>query len=678
MPQTRSASAAAGARGLLPWLAVAATLLAAVATAQEPADEQADHPAEARKLIEAAGGAAVHPGADALVVLDRTEVDVEDSGLAHIVARNITQALTAAGARDLGFLRFDYDPATQLIEVRRIRIHRADGGHEDVDPDRLADVTAPAHAIYWGARMKVLDLPDLAVGDAVETVTYRKGFQIAYLAGADEDGRYVPPMRGHYYDVVLFQGPHPIHEKVYELRTPRDKPVQYSVYNGEVFAAATFDGFTNTYRFWKREVPAAEPEWRSPGASDWVAKVVLATAADWPAKSRWFEEANRHQFEASDEIRAKVREIVAGLATDEERIAAINHWVAQEIRYCGLNMGKGEGYTLHPGTMIYEERSGVCKDIAGMAITMLRAAGYEVYPAMTMAGARVEAVPADQFNHCVVALRGPDGGFEMLDPTWIPFAMSNWSRAEGEQDFVIGTPEGEQLMRTPAYTPEDNRVDLTIRARIDADGTLRGRLRMIGAGYADTRLRRSVGSAPIRSVERDLRRWLATLAPGARLVSYELGDHRDFTRPLPLTVEFEVPGYALAGPRTLLWRPLGPQLVMANHAGAFRFAGRDLPAERETPALIWYPQRVVIEERVALPRGYRARAPERAWDAGDPGGIARLESAFDPDGDELASRVTVEVGRRTIEPEEWPGFRAVVGELEDAGDGFLVARREGD
>ena len=121
-----------------------------------------------------------------------------------------------------------------------------------------------------------------------------------------------------------------------------------------------------------------------------MAKVVLATAEDWPAKSRWFHEANVNQFEANDEIRAKVRELVAGLKSDEERIAAINHWVAQEIRYCGLNMGEGEGYTLHPGAMIWEERSGVCKDIAGMAITMLRAAGYEVHPAMTMAGARVE------------------------------------------------------------------------------------------------------------------------------------------------------------------------------------------------------------------------------------------------------------------------------------------------
>lgn len=53
-------------------------------------------------------------------------------------------------------------------------------------------------------------------------------------------------------------------------------------------------------------------------------------------------------------------------------------------------MGTGEGYTLHKGTMIFRDRSGVCKDKAGMLITMLRAAGFESYPAMTMAGSRID------------------------------------------------------------------------------------------------------------------------------------------------------------------------------------------------------------------------------------------------------------------------------------------------
>ena len=55
-------------------------------------------------------------------------------------------------------------------------------------------------------------------------------------------------------------------------------------------------------------------------------------------------------------------------ATDDRKAEVLVHWVAQNIRYSGQTMGEGEGFTLHPANMIFEQRSGVCKDIAGMLI----------------------------------------------------------------------------------------------------------------------------------------------------------------------------------------------------------------------------------------------------------------------------------------------------------------------
>ena len=48
-----------------------------------------------------------------------------------------------------------------------------------------------------------------------------------------------------------------------------------------------------------------------------------------------------------------------------EKIAVLTHWVADNIRYSGISMGKGEGFTLHNLKMNYTDRCGVCKDIAG-------------------------------------------------------------------------------------------------------------------------------------------------------------------------------------------------------------------------------------------------------------------------------------------------------------------------
>ena len=67
-----------------------------------------------------------------------------------------------------------------------------------------------------------------------------------------------------------------------------------------------------------------------------------------------------------------------------EKIAVLTHWVADNIRYAGISMGKGEGYTLHDTKMNYTDRCGVCKDIAGTLVSFLRMAGFEL-SAMTMA-----------------------------------------------------------------------------------------------------------------------------------------------------------------------------------------------------------------------------------------------------------------------------------------------------
>lgn len=648
---------------------------AAACGAAEPAAENPDFKA----LIDAAGDAADHPGADAVVVFDRTDVIMEDSGLSHVVSHALTKILTPAGARDGAGLSFEYDPATQLIELRRVAVHRADGTVEVIDASHPVDVTAPAHAIYWGMHMVAVEVPGLRPGDAVEVETYRKGFQIAYLGGnePEDESKYIPPMAGHFYDVVLFQGGDPIVEKTYTLHTPLNKPVQFSSYNGDVSASQTFDDEGFTYVFAKRDVPAAPHAWRRASLSDIAPKVVLATVQDWREKSRWFFATNDWVFADNEAIRAKVAELVDGLKTDDERVAAINHWVAQNIRYCGLNMGEGEGYTIHPGEMIFRERSGVCKDIAGMTITMLRSAGYEVYPAMTMAGARVEAIPADQFNHCVAAMRLEDGTYRMLDPTWIPFSRFGWSRAEGEQHYVIGSPEGETLTTTPYYGPDENRARLKIRAEIEPDGTLKGKLSLDGDGYIDTRIRRARGSARIRDLVPGLERWLASLSPAAELVDYEFGDPADFSRGCGVELEFRVPGYACVGERSASWLPVAPRLILANYSGTSRFPDRDLPEERETPAMLWFASGWDVDERVSAPRGYRAEAPAEKWLAEEAGDAAwcDLDCGAGRGGMSLSGEIAVR--DRIVQPAGWPAFRATVEKLRELGGTRMVARRKG-
>jgi hypothetical protein len=670
-------------------------VIAGVIIGLAPVGASAQSDDEIRALIAKAGDAKEHPDAPFVAVFEKTDVTVEESGLAHFRRHNLTKILTEEGVKERAALRFDYDPASNFINVESVRIFRKGGAVETVDLSMLRDLFAPASMIYWGARMKLLGLPRLEVGDAVEVKTYKKGFEIAYLDDAGDasgagtaacpgvgatgtrrgtlgggpadtssadDARYIPPMRGHFYDVVLFQDAYPMMEKRYTLHMPKDKPIQYEVYNGALYSAQSFDEKGTHYSWWRTDIPALVEEPRSAEPPDVATKLVLATLPSWQEKSRWFAAIHDTIYTDNQAIRDKVRELTAGFTTDVERVAALQHWAAQEIRYSGLSMGKGEGYTHHPGTMSFRDRCGVCKDKAGMLVTLMRSAGYDVWPALTMAGSRVERVPADQFNHSVVAWRHKDGSFTMLDPTWVPYSNELWSSAEQEQNYVIGTPSGEGLMETPYSPPEQHVLKIISRGAVDTRGNLAGTLRIEATNYMDQRMRRYLGTHKKDDLRAYVEGWLAAISPSVVVEQFSIGDPLDFKKQFALDVRYRVPGYAIATERSLdfaspAWK-LGfgtpPLLVAASVIGS---------EKREYPLFIWYTQTLQCDESITVPGNLKPR--ELARQSEQSGAYAAFTMERSLSGAVLKNDGRVLVKRRTIPADQYGAFRGI---LKDAGD----------
>ncbi len=665
---------------------------------------------EIKRLIADAGDSGDYPGSDILYVFDRMDVTVEESGLAHFRSCKLIKVLTERGALREGVLRFDYDPSSNFIDVERVRVFRRDGSVEEIDTGSVKDLYAPAYMIYWGARMKLLSLPRLHPGDAVEIRTYKKGFEIAYLSpdaikgigeaflerypgglfaqavpgvynagsegygdggGVVEDERYIPPMRGHFYDVVLFQGTDPIKEKRYDLHLPKDKPVQFKVYNGTLFCSQNFDSTHVNYSWWLRDVPALKREPHMPNLSDVVTKLVLTTVPSWEEKSRWFASIHDTIFNDNEAIRRKVRGITKGLKGDLDKVRALQHWAAQEIRYSGISMGKGEGYTIHPGTMIFHDRCGVCKDKAGMLITLMRSAGFEVYPALTMAGARVEEVPADQFNHCVVAWRHADGTYTMLDPTWVPYSTELWSSAEQEQHYVIGTPWGEGLRKTPYSPPENHVVKLESRATIREDGTLYGKIRITATNYMDQRLRRYVGTHRKDDLKAFIEKWLSNISPWVEVEDVRIGDPLDFHSEFFLDVRYRAGKFAVLSKDTIDFISPVWSLVFGNR---YLFPSSTyIEAEtRDYPLFIWFTQAVQCEEKVSLPGRFRVAVRENESRDGE---YASFEARISPRGRTVSSDGRILIKHRLIPADAYEDFRSTILGAREFTCRRIIARR---
>ncbi|MCX6584419.1 MAG: DUF3857 domain-containing protein [Candidatus Aminicenantes bacterium] len=619
-------------------------------------------------LVAGAGEAADFAGSNQLLVFDRTYVNVMDSGLSHVDKEVLYKVLTINGGKELKSLVFTFDPQTAYVEVKGAKVIKKDGRISDIPLSKVIEYPAPARAIYWGGREILLPVGRLEPGDGLWVKTYRKGFIYALLY-QEEDDRYIPPMKGHFYDIIPFYSTVPIKTKTYEVSIPAGKRFQYEFYNGDAHHYAHVEGDRTVYYWEKKDI---RPIKREPGItdfSDFLPKLLVSTSPDWKAKSLWFHKVNEDygSFEYDDEIKQKTQEIIRDAADDWEKISRLTHWVAEEIRYSGISMGEGEGFTLHKGTMTFKDRCGVCKDKAGMLVTMLRAAGFESYPAMTMAGSRIDRIPADQFNHSVTLVK-LNGKYHLLDPTWVPGVRELWSSAEQQQEYLMGVPEGADLLSTPLSPPEKHYLKYKIASRLSAQGHLQANIEIEAEGQSDNNLRRGFQRNLKESWPLRFQAEFSKIHPEANISDLVFHDPYDLSKPMKITFSLEIAHYFPPGVGETFFTPLSSRLPYANvpvFSGLEPFSG-----DRAYPFNMRCSQMVEVTETLQLPGGFKLI---------DPGPLNKIDgsgASFTGDirqkGNAILITKTITLKKRVCQPEDWKSIRDSVLEFKKPGGDILV------
>jgi len=609
-------------------------------------------------LIKNSGNIKDYPNSNLLTIFDSTKVDVQESGLSYIYTHQLYKVLTTKGALSKSVIKYDYDPLSAYAEIEKVIIYRDNGETEDLDISNVLDYPAPARMIYWGAREKIIEVGRLEPGDAVEVFLFKKGFTYALLQG-EEDERYIPPMRGHFYDIVPFWSSEPILTKVYQVKIPKDKLVQYEFYNGEVESSAVLIDDKMVYTFTKIDIM---PFKREPGMvaySDVAPKLLMSTNPDWKAKSLWFYGVNEDygSFESTPEIDKKVAEILLGAENEMDSISRLTHWAADEIRYSGISMGEGEGFTLHSGKMNFTDRCGVCKDKAGMLITLLRAAGFKSYPAMTMAGSRIDYIPADQFNHCVTLVKLSNGEYKLLDATWVPLLRELWSSAEQQQNYLMGVPEGADLKITPLSAPENHYFKISGKSELLPDGTLKGNLSITAEGQSDAGIRRMFTGYYKSEWENSIEKEILKISPLAEIEEVEFGEPYNYmANPILIKIKYKIPDYALVSDEEIIFTPI----VAANlfKRGMSHLYFDTNLEERKYNFRDRCSRLVELNETIIVPEN--AEAVSYPSSESIENEITSFEGRIEQEGRTIKLSEKLKLGKRIYEPEDWEMYRKVV------------------
>lgn len=406
----------------------------------------------------------------------RVTEEADGSGTRELTAE--VKMLAEAGVKAFAVLSFTYTSANEVVDVDYVRVRKPDGTVIKTPDynvqDMPAEVTRTA-PLYSDIHEKHVAVKGLGVGDVLE---YSVHFRVVKAQ--------VP---GHFWYEHSFAKDAIIMDEMLEVSVPSDKYVK--VVSPEFKPEIKDDGGHRIYRWThsnlqvKEKDPNEIPLRTPPNPS-----VQVTTFANWEDVGRWYGSLQKDPLEVTPAIQAKAAELTKGLQTDEEKMRALYNFVALRFHYIGLDFGIGR-YQPHAADDVLGNGYGDCKDKHTLLAALLKAAGYDAWPALIHSQRKLDPdVPSPaQFNHVITVV--PSGGrLIWLDttPEVAPYELLLIVLRD-KQALVIPSNKAPTLMKTPENPPFPQEQEFSAKGKLGSDGTFTGHIEQLYRGDVEVALR---------------------------------------------------------------------------------------------------------------------------------------------------------------------------------------------
>jgi hypothetical protein len=361
--------------------------------------------------------------------------------------RRVRQVVTSAGVQNASELNIDFDPSFQRLVLHGAVVIRGDKRINELATDEVRIIEKESDAdqsIYDGQLTALLFLKDVRPGDILDYSWSLEGSN--------------PLLGGRYADEFDFSARVPTRLMRHRLVWPKGRPLHVS-------KPATITG--DAWIWERRNVAATDAEDATP---DWYepSEVVQVTEyASWSEVAKWADAL----FQLDDDSRETIDDIAAGIRksnpTRDAQIVAAIRFVQDDIRYLGIEMGRGSHEPRQP-SLVMEQRYGDCKDKALFLAALLRALGVEAYPALVNTKLRGHLdgyLPSPfLFDHVITEVL--EGG----KTYWIDGTLSD----QGGTLATIDTPSDERALIVRPQTNALAKIVVTSHGNINVEEIISG------------------------------------------------------------------------------------------------------------------------------------------------------------------------------------------------------------
>lgn len=407
-----------------------------------------------------------------------------DDGLFYRAYHDVFYAHNDAAQSSLGSRTYAYDRDRESLFLVAAATVRSDGERQPVRPDS-AFLQAPqyqaAQDLYTSTEELSLVFPSVQAGAVTESIVLVRENRPVWsgqFVTHRTFGAYWPLRRSRLVIDCTPATAARLHAEVSAtgvITSTRETPAADRV-------RQTWQATNRPELHWEEEAPALE----------FVAPTLWVSTLDsWDEVARWFGDLLAARSELGPELESALLGWTEHASDRTATIARIFDHVANDVRYTGLEFGLA-GYQPYACAEVWSHRYGDCKDKANLLRALLVARGIPAHVALVKTAAHGlinrRSPTWTQFDHAIVALPRPEGGFDLLDPTVALSVPGALSLALVDRDVLVLADDRAVWFRTPARIEDtlETEADLTL----GADGNLSGwfTLRATGvtaAHYAD-------------------------------------------------------------------------------------------------------------------------------------------------------------------------------------------------
>ena len=568
---------------------------------------------------------AVDPAAHAdlpyVWLLDEGVYTLEADGRVKNTTRQVVQILKPEGAEAYRERRFSWNPEHQKLTVNWMRVVKPNGEIVSAHPEQIQDSDVPAEMgvpMYTAAKVRRMSLSGLEPGTILD-----------FSLTTETDPSLMP---GEFYVSWRVTTPTYVVRSNLIVDMPASMNPRIIERNLDFKRTEKLEKGRKVLAWRKSNVDRFKGE---PWAPDSVLQgmtVSVSPSFNWNAIGKWYVPIARDAYAVTPAVEEKMKTVLSNAKSLGDSIRAIHKWVAQDIRYVAIELGRG-GYVPRSAETVVRTGFGDCKDKAMLFLAALKKIGVTGYPVLlNISGLERKETPSlGQFNHMIAAVKRGNR-YEFADLTAGNYALGKIPASEQGNLAVLVKENDAEEIRLPESPSAEALIDATITGKVGEDGIFTGKYEEVRTGYLEATMRAAFQS-PLDSARRQLFSRMVTSIYFERpetdsLVAF---DGKDLQAPARVSTKItRAKMVSKIGEQNLLTNPLRPLDGYSRTADAIEAeTTRKLPFDA-AKFVAQHTTRTRV--RIKLPVGWTAVLPKSATIDGP---VAHYEMKFAQVGDEL-------------------------------------------